>query len=127
MREMVYKRRLSGAEVLHSGSHQGFDFIILNLGTHPTAYVRLPTKHEYFGKDYSYIDIDTHGGLTYASDSVTGSNKKGWWIGWDYAHSGDYTYYDSYSLEGKRYTTLDVLDDVKDVIEQLKPPIEATK
>ena len=29
--------------------------------------------------------------ITYAEESLQAVDKKGWFIGWDYAHYGDYT------------------------------------
>ncbi len=44
------------------------------------------------------IDLDVHGGLTYSNNYLCISeNKKveGWiFIGWDYAHYGDYAGYE---------------------------------
>lgn len=36
---------------LDEGTYKGIDYLILSLGTHPTAYVRVPETHRYFGKD----------------------------------------------------------------------------
>lgn len=38
MKEMVYGATPK-CEVLHHGEYKGYKFYIINLGTHPTAYV----------------------------------------------------------------------------------------
>ena len=45
------------------------------------GYVQLPDGHPWRGLDYDNIDVEVHGGLTYAS---------GDWIGFDCLHCGDY-------------------------------------
>jgi hypothetical protein len=56
------------------------------------GYVAVPKEHPLYGKDYNNIDIDAHGGLTYASDYSDWMPKEveGMWIiGFDCAHYGD--------------------------------------
>ena len=57
---------------------------------HRCGYVGLPKGHKYEGKDYDEIDVEVHGGLTYAGQGnkypVDGDES---WIGFDYAHCGD--------------------------------------
>lgn len=128
--EMQYSTNIK-LETLAYGFYKGYEFRILNLGTHPTAYVNIPVNHPCFGKSYneiydSGIDIDVHGGLTYSNQKLRTESDYlvGWWIGWDYAHYGDYSGYDVTFLEelqdhGKKWTTLEIFDDVKKAIEQL--------
>ena len=52
--------------VLHKGNWKGYDFFILSIGTHPTAYVRIPKEHKYYRKHYDRINIDCHYGLTFS-------------------------------------------------------------
>ena len=128
MKEMIYKSKRE-VEVLDSGKYKGFDYLILSLGTHPTAYVRIPKTHKYFKQEYENIDVDCHGGLTYSSEKVSQSDKKGWWIGWDYAHFGDYSGYDGFPnvTQDRKYYTSDVLYDVKEAIDQLDHPRDTDK
>ena len=61
----------------------------LNLG-HRCGYIGLPVGHKYYGKGYEDVEVDIHGGWTYASDSdhfMVESDL--WWIGFDCAHYGD--------------------------------------
>ena len=125
MKEMIYSlgRKI---EILHAGNYKGFDFCIMNLGTHPTAYVRLSEDHNYYNKHYDEIDIDCHYGLTFGK-VATFNEIEGYWIGWDYAHCGDYVGHNirfkGTDLDGerdKKWTTQEIYEEVKNVIEQLK-------
>ena len=114
-------------EILFTGEYMGYRFYILNLGTHPTAYIEIPEGHDLFGKHYDDINIDVHGGLTYAEDHLRGVKENSWFIGWDYAHAGDYGGYDVkwigtklYGEEDKKWTTEEIFDDVVNVIEQIR-------
>lgn len=42
-------------EVLDTGYCLGLLYYILNLGTHPTAYIKIPESHKYYKKDYKEI------------------------------------------------------------------------
>jgi len=122
MAEMVYKK-IRGVEVLKAGKSFGFEYLILSLGTHPTAYVNIPKGHKYYGADYSGIEIDVHGELTYANETIIESATKGWWIGWDYAHYRDFAGYNidsKWDDDGYKYSTDEIFIDVKHVIRQLK-------
>lgn len=106
------------------GMYRGFEYRILDLGTHPTAYVKIPKGHPFYKKDYEKVDaIEVHGGLTYSRNYLycEGTNLDGWWIGWDYAHYGDHTGYDGPEPLHpwiKKWTTEEILHDVKSVIDQ---------
>lgn len=59
---------------------------------HLCGYVGLPEGHKSFGSPYAEIEVDIHGGLTYASHDVAEYNGPGlWWIGFDCDHYGDYS------------------------------------
>lgn len=106
--------------VLHK-KYKSYEYFILDLGTHPTAYVKVPKNNKVFGKDYFDLDINVHGGLTYSSNELKFykySGKYNWFIGWDYAHYGDFTLF--YDLEmDKKYTLEEIIEDCKSVINQL--------
>jgi len=133
MKEMIYKGSVENEQkvidMLDEGIYKGFHYAIVSYGTHPCAYVELPTEHLlyplYDEDELAYIDC--HGGITYFS--TTGlirpsdeNHRDGHWIGWDYAHCMDY-YYSPYNFEffneGKKWTTKEIFEDVKNVIEQL--------
>ena len=127
MKKMIYQEN-SIREVLATGDYLGFTYYILNLGTHPTAYIKIPENHEYYKKDYDDIDLSVHGGLTFASDTLNlGKNNiiNGWFIGWDYAHYGDYLGYEMMHPqwhiyeENKKWTTEEILEEVKKACKEL--------
>lgn len=126
MKKMIYQveRKI---EVLDTGTCFGFFYWILNLGTHPTAYIKIPRNNKYFRKDYEEVDIDVHGGLTYSSDHLYISETQqleGWFIGWDYSHCGDYAGYEEKLPEelrvgGKKWTTEEIREEVYKACKQL--------
>lgn len=130
MKEMQYSSSTK-VEVLDTGYCLGFLYYILSLGTHPTAYIKIPEDHKYYKKDYEDIDVNidlgVHGGLTYSKSFLyIDKNKKidGWFIGWDYAHYGDYTgfeemYPQEYRTGGYKWTTEEIFKEVKEACYQL--------
>ena len=114
MREMIYKKKRTHREVLDAGIFSNYEYKIVSLGTHPCAYVKLPYTNMFFNLSYDNIPISVHGGLTYSANELDG-----FWIGWDYAHCGDYTGYLSLPTD-RKWTTGEILDHVKSVINQLK-------
>jgi len=71
--------------------HCGFECAIMRSHMkHLCGYVGLPKWHPYYSKTYNDIDVDVHGGLTYASEGDGEYLPKGlWWIGFDCAHARD--------------------------------------
>lgn len=129
-KQMVYQAERK-FEILCEGKYMGYQFYILNLGTHPTAYIEIPKTSKLFGKGYDEIydmgiDIDVHGGLTYSNAELRNIKENSWFIGWDYAHAGDY---DGYSMNypklfelsicEKKWTTEEIFEDVVNCIEQM--------
>jgi hypothetical protein len=68
------------------------------------GYVGVGSAHPAYGVDYNHLDLDAHGGLTYADRCQEGHPHVGvgvchvpfpgrsediWWLGFDCAHSGD--------------------------------------
>lgn len=131
MKEMIYQKDRK-REVLDKGKCLGYEYYILNLGTHPTAYINIPEYHKFFGRLYDEIydicDIEVHGGLTYSEKElwISDSEKiEGWFIGWDYVHYGDYAGYEEMFPEhirigGKKWTTEEIREEVYNVCKQLK-------
>lgn len=128
MKEMKYQadRKI---ELLDTGKCCGYTYYILNLGTHPTAYIDIPEGHKYYGKDYDAIDLPVHCGLTYAKNHLWIAEDKrveGWFLGWDYAHAGDYAgYYKKYDmfdlgLESKKWTTEEIQQEVFEACKELE-------
>ncbi len=111
-------------EILMNGNYCGVPFWVISYGTHPCVYVDVTA----FGKSLDVNEIDCHGGITYdehdlrgvydesMTDFIDGSRR---FIGWDYAHGGDYYGGDSISEHGHKYTTDEMVDDAVEVIDQL--------
>ena len=124
MKEMIYSAEtLNPPEMLADGEYKGFHFYVLNLGTHPCAYVDV-TETDLNGKDYKDIDVSCHGGLTYSRKYLNTVDKKGWFIGWDYAHYCDFVGYElempiGIIMGGKRWTTAEIVEECKQVIDQI--------
>ena len=135
MKQMEYGKDLDGgSEVLYHGTIDGFECVIVNIkGSHPCAYINVPKsvldKYEKPELDDERWFADCHGGFTYASEEspCNVSNEVGFWLGWDYAHWGDYT---CVAVNGKviippkpdekLWTTAEVLENVVDTIHSLE-------
>ena len=118
--------------------YKNYQYTVLQMPMgHLCGYVKVPKGHPYYGKDYDSMDIDCHGGLTYATMHtgdpdirITKKNNfekyfsKGFWIGFDYAHSGDWEFYSRNSDFNEKYNTLhqpeEVEQECKKVIDQLR-------
>ena len=127
MKEMKYQsdRKI---ELLDTGKCCGYTYYILNLGTHPTAYIDIPKSHKYYEKGYNDIDLPVRYGLTYArSHLYIAKDKKinGWFLGWDYGHYGDYGGYEEllpleFRAGGKRWTTAEIQQEVFEACKELE-------
>ena len=130
MKQMIYGYERKH-ELLLKGKYQGYEFYIMSLGTHPCAYVKLPENHPYYNMDYEDIpSIGCHGGITYKDEFLQvgpDTLASGMFVGWDYAHCFDYTgtdldplFKDLPERDGKKWTTEEIYEEVKKVIENLK-------
>ena len=119
MKEMIYGRRKK-IEILDSGTYKGHKYAILNLGSHPTAYVENKIGVTGYHNDI-LDDVDVHGGFTYLGNAYwdeEGKDKSNY-LGWDYAHFGDFCFVGIFNENAKQYTTEEIFDEVKNVIDQL--------
>lgn len=107
-------------ELLHSEKYKEFNIYIWDLGTHPTAYLEIPKEHSFYERRYSNIENNNvHGGLTY-SERELGEKSNSWFIGWDYAHYGDYTGYSfQSSIYEKMYRTEEILEEAKKYADEI--------
>lgn len=117
--------------ILDNNVYKGYEYYILSLGTHPTAYVKLCKDDKFYGYDYDRLSelVDVHGGFTYSRDYLTVAKDESdvWFVGWDYAHYGDYSgfdilytgedYNDNYNM---KHSTFKIFEDVISVVNQLK-------
>lgn len=120
MKEMVYSAE-GKAEILFNGEYNGYKFCIMNLGTHPTAYVECKLENCNSYGDERLASIDVHCGFTYMGKNYWDKTDITYYLGWDYAHYCDYAgYFTKLGIdEGKRWTTAEIYNEVKSVIEQL--------
>ena len=116
-------------ELLCKDKYKNYNYYVLNLGTHPTAYIEIPKENKLYRKSYDEIykigcDIDVNGGLTYSDNELMGVKSENWFIGWDYAHCGDYCGYEETMPEsirtyGKKWTTEEIIEECKNAIDQI--------
>lgn len=114
--------KLGECVVLDTGTLDGYRYAIISTGSHPCAYVEVPEGHPY-RRACPKNSICCHGGITYSSayaPRTLGLKEKSFWLGWDYAHAGDYAVFPGYTAPGKRYTLEEIQQDVQDVIAQLR-------
>ena len=113
--EMNYSRETRYVGPLATGATNGVEWIVLNLGTHPCTYLNVEgTKYE--NTRYDEIPISVHGGLTFSGKLDCHPNAV--WIGWDYAHCGDYNPRLT-SLGGHKWTTDELIQEAIDGAIQL--------
>lgn len=120
MNEMKYSKERR-TDILSKGIIDGFNYAIVSYGVHPCAYIALPRTHEFYGKEFD-IDLDCHCGITFNRDDLPFNpivRDDLFWIGWDYAHCGDYCGYYEDNLDHKKWTTAEILKEVKQAIKQI--------
>lgn len=119
IRQMKYKNERQ-TKILAEGTYKGFQYFILSLGTHPTAYV--VTKYIELNEE-EQIFFPVHGGITYQERYLKIPSKtlaqRSNVIGWDYAHSGD-QYGTDENEYNERHRTSEILQDVMNAINYLK-------
>lgn len=107
-----------------SFEHAGFPCLIVRhpRGGHLCGYLAVPSGHSWHGKDMDDVgDLDVHGGVTYADKchgevchvAKAGEPDDVWWLGFDYAHSGDIS--PGWDLGGLRLNHWDRYSTLEDV------------
>jgi hypothetical protein len=93
-RELVASR--DEAKIVEEWYEDGIKVMIVSLHSYFTAYFGLPLDHPLAGFSYDDIPLNVHGGLTFGNvGSEKGPLPKDLFMyGWDYAHLGDYSYFD---------------------------------
>lgn len=127
MKEMVYTNE-EKREWLDHDEYKGYEYVIMSLGTHPTAYVGIPAGEAIALFQEENLEesncINVHGGITYDNSFIRDENKNEysngkWWVGWDYAHLYDYMPDNDYGQYRKKWTTEEVFEDVRSVVDQI--------
>lgn len=80
-------------DILATGKHLGFEWAVAHNGMgYRCGYVRVPLGHPWHGKSYNDLDVDVHGGLSFAEpdEPCDGPGTDAdWWLGFDCAHAFD--------------------------------------
>lgn len=128
MREMKYGKQTS--ELLDINWYDdGMAYAVVNTrGSHPCAYIQFPGIEKVKNDESFFIDEDInddlecciHGGFTFLG-SLDHLGLPGIWIGWDYAHLGDYLGYGLSNRAGdKKWTTEEVAEHAKKALEYIR-------
>lgn len=124
---MIYST-LRSQEILYRSQYNGFEYIVISYGIHPCAYVKIPKEHPLYGMNYSEIDIECHGGLSFSGSlSEILNGEDGFWIGWDYSHYNDYdgSYEKSFGVATqylqftKKWSTDEIVEECEEVIDRI--------
>ena len=76
------------SEILKKWISHGLDCLALQGPFGINGYVGIPENHPDYKKDYDDVEVDVHGGLTFADEGDDKLWKKGlWWFGFDTAHA----------------------------------------
>jgi len=128
LKQMIYGSGKS--EVLYHEEDNGYGVTILNIrGGHPCAYVTYPGIKITDDYEQFWIDdqvVGPHGGFTFLGTLGDWTGIDGIWLGWDYAHCGDYSWSGvDISLFGcddddKRWTTEEILEEARAVLQCIK-------
>ena len=118
---------LSGAntKILCEGSYKEYEYKILSYGTHPCAYIACKGKIEGLKSSNDFL-LPVHGHASYLGDL---DEKGKIYVGWDYAHGGDYLGDDlvyegdeewkKYLDSKKKWTTEEILEEVYSAIDNI--------
>ena len=81
--------------------HAGLPCLAVRVMHHGSwcGYVAVPPGHPAYGKPYDDVEVEVHGGLTYAAacrgeichKAAPGEPDNVWWFGFDTGHAGDYS------------------------------------
>jgi hypothetical protein len=73
-----------------AGVHRGYSWTIIRTpALHLCGYVQVPEGHSLYKTHHNDFELSVHGGLTYGAEAR--APFSGYWIGFDCAHSGDYS------------------------------------
>ena len=126
-KEIVYNNIKHFAVIVASGVYKNVQYVCLNLGIHPAAYVMC--TQEFLDKHvdkYKTIDgIHVHCGITYvgkANELLGLEEYDSPCFGWDYGHAGDWAGYmseeENIAFNHTKYTTDMLIKDCQDAIDQ---------
>lgn len=121
LKEMQYNY-LDGAITLDHSTYRDYEYLIVNFGSYPAAYVRIPEGHPYYEKEFWNMKIKPHSDLSFGG-TLEKYHLEGFWVGWAYNLFGDFVYgrTSEFITDGwhKKYTTEDIISKIHDVINLL--------
>ena len=126
-KEIVYNNIKHFAVIVASGVYKNVQYVCLNLGIHPAAYVMCTQEFLDTHVDkYKTIDgIHVHCGITYvgkANELLGLEEYDSPCFGWDYGHAGDWAGYmseeENIAFNHTKYTTDMLVKDCQDAIDQ---------
>ena len=134
---------MSGDEVIREWNCQDFKCILMVHETPSmrwyTGYVGVSSPHPFYGKGYDDVELEVeiHGGLTYAGEGMESWKEMGdlWFLGFDTAHAQDDVYSEAYLAEhpdfpvfkgykGHRWTPDEVAEETEKLAKELKRKVE---
>ena len=129
MKEMNYHG--SGkTEILYIETDGDFALAVLNIrGSRPCAYIQFPEIEKIESYDDAWFEdgedpdfrSEVHGGFTFLG-TMERNGLDGLWLGWDYAHLGDYceTGLPDMGVYEKKWTTEEIVKEAREAIERIK-------
>lgn len=132
--EMVYKpsRDIDNAEILAAGSYFGVPYYVCSLGNHPVCYIEVSGVDGLYGESWNseavhrICKVEPHGGFSWSDYDAPAlqpylNDESKWFLGWDYAHCGDYSAFEELMPEecrrgGRKWTTAEMVAETKRVI-----------
>ena len=132
MKEMIYSGNGITELLAIEWFNDGTAYAVVNTrGSHPCAYIQFPGIEKiksYDDVDLFYDEADDfwiHGGFTFLG-TYENLGLPGIWLGWDYAHYGDWTQgcpadQDPFNHEDeKKWTTEEVVDHAKKALDYIR-------
>ena len=125
MKKMIYSGNGITELLAIEWFNDGTAYAVVNTrGSHPCAYIQFPNIEKIKDYDDVFINEDEsddfwiHGGFTFLG-TLENLGLPGIWLGWDYAHCGDWTQYcpadqDPFDhKDEKEWTTEEVVNDAR--------------
>jgi hypothetical protein len=118
MKEMIYGT--NKFEILDMGTYKRKKYVIISMmGYHPCAYVESNVDYQDDFDTPAHCGFTFYGSLSHWENKVTLDEEtkqlfSRCFIGWDYGHCDDYA---PFLKSGKKWTTEEILENVKEVID----------
>lgn len=125
--KMIYGKGKSKV-LYHEENEDGTGIVVKNiLGSHPCGYITFKGIEEVQSCDDLWLkNAEVHGGFTFLGvlqNPDTNEEFNGTWIGWDYAHLGDYTYVPGHVFDSNHeriHTTPEIILAARKMLEDIR-------